>query len=71
MKANKFVITGTIDESKIVDIKRSIHSHDGINAVRVDTQANTVTVDYDEARYTEGDIRNFVSQSGLNVTNIK
>jgi|GEM_PF-1108718 len=71
MKANKFVITDSIDESRIADIERSIHSHDGINAVRIDAQANTVTVDYDEGRYSEGDIMNFVSQTGLSVRKVK
>lgn len=71
MKANKFVISGKPDPEKISDIKQAIQSHGGINAVRIDTQANTVTVDYDEARYSEGDIKSFVSQAGLNVTHVK
>lgn len=71
MKANKFVVTGLKDSSKIPEISQSINSHDGINAVRVDMQASTVTVDYDEGRYSEGDIKNFVSQAGLNVTHVK
>lgn len=71
MKANKFVVTGLTDGSKISDIENSISSHDGINAVRVDMQANTVTVDYDEGKYSEGDIKNFVSKAGLDVTHVK
>jgi copper chaperone CopZ len=71
MKANKFVISGLKDSDKIADVKQSIRSHDGINAVRIDMQANTITVDYDESRYSAGDIKNFVVQTGLNVTNVK
>jgi copper chaperone CopZ len=71
MKANKFIVTGLEDGSEIRDIEQSIHSHSGVNAVRVDMQASTVTVDYDEARYSEGDIKNFVSQTGLNVTKVQ
>lgn len=71
MKANKFVVNGSIDGNKIPDIKNSIRSHDGVNAVRVDVISNTVTVDYDEARYSEGDIKNFVSQTGLNITEVQ
>lgn len=70
MKANKFIVNG-LNSDRIPDIKASIHSREGINAVRIDMQANTVTVDYDEGRYTEGDIKGFVSQTGLNVTQVK
>lgn len=71
MKANKYIVTGLTDASKIPHIKESIRAHEGVNAVRVDMQANTITVDYDEARYSEGDIKNFVSEMGLNVTEVK
>lgn len=71
MKANKFVLGNMIDSSAIPAIKQSISSHDGINAVRIDTQANTITVDYDEGRYTEQDIKNFVGQAGMSVTQVK
>lgn len=71
MKANKFVFNGSVDESQIPKIKDSIRFHDGISAVRVDTNAKTVTVDYDEARYSEEDIKNFVSQTGLNIQQVK
>lgn len=71
MKANKFVVTNPIDPGRIPDIKHSIHSHGHISAVRVDMNASTVTVDYDEAKYSEGDIKNFVSEAGLNVTKVK
>ena len=71
MKANKFIVSGLNDAGRIPDIKQSIHSHEGINAVRIDMQANTVTVDYDESRYSEGDVRNFINQSGLDVKQVK
>lgn len=71
MKANKFIFTEMPDGSKLTDIKQSLHNHEGINAVRIDPQAKTVTVDYDEARYSEGDIKQFVSQTGLNINKVK
>lgn len=71
MRANKFVISNINDSNKINTIQQSIHSHDGINAVRVDMVANTVTVDYDESRYSEGDIKDFVTKAGLNVIKVK
>lgn len=70
MKANKFVVTGLANPATILHVKHSICAHDGINAVRVDTQASTVTVDYDEAKYSEGDIKNLVGQTGVNVTKV-
>lgn len=72
MKANKFVISGLNDPKDIRNIERTIlHSHEGINSVRVDMEASTVTVDYDEGRYTEDDIKIFVSDTGLNVIKVK
>jgi copper chaperone CopZ len=71
MKANKFTVANLNDASKITQIKESIHSHDGINAVRFDMQAGTVTVDYDDGKYTESDIRNLVNSAGLNVIETK
>ncbi|MCR4435703.1 MAG: heavy-metal-associated domain-containing protein [Clostridiales bacterium] len=71
MKANKFIISGLNDPGKIPNIEQSILSRSGINAVRVDMQGNTVTVDYDEGRYSEGDIKNFVTQTGLTVIKVK
>lgn len=71
MKANKFIISGLKDSHKIENIEESIRSNDGINAVRVDMQASTITVDYDEGRYSEGDIKNFVTQTGLNVVKVQ
>ncbi|HEY9061698.1 MAG TPA: heavy-metal-associated domain-containing protein [Pseudobacteroides sp.] len=72
MKANKFVISGLNDPKDIRNIEQTIlHSHEGINAVRVDMEASTVTVDYDEGRYTEEDIKSFVSHTGLNVIKVK
>lgn len=71
MKANKFYVTGLKDADRLPSIKESIHGHDGINAVRIDMQAGTVTVDYDEGRYSEGDIKGFVNQAGLEVREVR
>lgn len=70
MKANKFIVSDLVDNSAIPAIKQSIHAHDGINSVRVDMQASTITVDYDEARYTEKNIQDFITQAGLNVNKV-
>lgn len=72
MKANKFVISGLNGPKDIRNIEQSIlHSHDGINSVRVDMEASTVTVDYDEGRYTEDDIKGFVNETGFDVVKVK
>jgi len=71
MKANKFIIQDTIDKGAIPAIKDSISNHDGINAVRVDIQANSITVDYDEGRYSEKQIAGFINQAGLVVDKIQ
>ena len=71
MKANKFIVSNLSDSSAIPAIKESISSHDGINSVRVDMQTSTITVDYDEARYDEHQIMNFVGQAGLSVNKVK
>ena len=71
MKANKFYIQGLNNSGMIRQIEQSINSHDGINAVRVDMEADTVTVDYDDGRYTENDIKKFVTQTGLVVNEIR
>lgn len=71
MKANKFYLTEIPDLARIPDIKNSIRSHEGVNSVRIDTQASSVTVDYDEFKYSEDDIRNLVNAAGLTVTDIR
>jgi len=71
MKANKFVISNLNALDKITNIEHSIHSHDGVNAVRVDMQANTITIDYDESRYSKVDIQNLIAQTGLNVIKVE
>ena len=71
MKANKFVISNNINTDAIPSIKESITSHDGINAVRFDMQAKTVTVDYDEEKYSEKQIASLINQAGLTVNKIQ
>ena len=70
MKANRFTISDINDSNKIRSIEQSIQSHEGINAVRVDVQASTVTVDYDEGRYNKGEIKDFITQAGLSVIKV-
>ena len=71
MKANKFTVANLNDTTRIQQIKQSIHNRGGINGVRIDMQASTVTVDYDSNKYTEKDIRDFINTAGLNVIDIK
>ncbi len=66
MKANKFVVSG-INDSDINTYEQSIKSHDGINAARIDMQANTVTVDYDEGKCSTEEIKSFINEAGLKV----
>lgn len=70
MKANKFFVAQLIGADKIQDIEQKINSHDGINAARVDTNANTVTVDYDDGKYDIDDIKGFVNEAGVTVISI-
>jgi copper chaperone CopZ len=71
MKVNKFRVRGLDNNTSTSDIEQSVLSHKGINAVRVDMNAETVTVDYDDRKYTQEDIENFVNEAGLNVTEVE
>lgn len=68
MKAKRFTISGVANPKDISHIEHSIHQHEGINAVRVDMQANTITVDYDELRCKESDIADYINHSGIKIT---
>jgi Copper chaperone len=68
MKAKRFTISGVASPKDISHIEHSIHQHEGINAVRVDLQANTITVDYDEHKCMESDIEGYINHSGIKIT---
>lgn len=71
MKDEKFVINNKLQENEIVNIKHSIHSHDGINAVRFDLQSNTITLDYDEEQHSKEDLIDIINQSGVHVSTLQ
>lgn len=53
MRADKIKLNNSLEnssdmKSQAENITDTIHSLDGINAVRVDTLENTITVDYNE-----------------------
>ncbi|AOY75292.1 heavy-metal-associated domain-containing protein [Clostridium formicaceticum] len=56
MKAEKFKFKGDA-KAKGKEIHKSIAALDGVKAVRVDSFANTVTVDYDENKISSSDIK--------------
>jgi copper chaperone CopZ len=55
MKADKFKIKGDA-KPQAKSIHNSIAKLDGIKAIRVDSLANTVTVDYDDEKITSSQI---------------
>ncbi|EOD01602.1 heavy-metal-associated domain-containing protein [Caldisalinibacter kiritimatiensis] len=63
MKSKKFTVNNIEGENDINYIRNTLSSMKGVNAVRVDTVANTVTVDYDEnavsANQLNSEIQNF------------
>jgi len=71
MKVNKFTVSGFNSPDEIAYIEGDIHAHDGVKAVRLDMQASTITVDYDDKKCSEWDVRDFVTHAGLNIVNIK
>jgi copper chaperone CopZ len=69
MKAVKFKVTD-ITNDQIVGIKDSISSYDGINQVRIDPTASTITVDFDESEFSERDIKYLIDHTGFNVKTV-
>ncbi|WP_041701509.1 heavy-metal-associated domain-containing protein [Gottschalkia acidurici] len=61
MKANKYKLSSSLKNSSDFNsqsesIHSSIRSIDGVNAVRIDSDANTVTVDYDAGKVSSSEI---------------
>lgn len=71
MKVNKYVIKNNMDPESVDNVKESIGGHSGINAVRIDLLANTVTVDFDDDKVNDNDIKNIIGNAGLSIKNIK
>ncbi|MCR2044639.1 hypothetical protein [Anaerosalibacter massiliensis] len=57
MKVKKFVSEsfGKVDENYV---KNSLHSIDGVKAVRLDDRANTITVEYDDSKVSSSTLEN-------------
>ncbi|WZL74222.1 hypothetical protein QBE52_05650 [Clostridiaceae bacterium 35-E11] len=62
MKAAKFKLTGDA-KKQAKSIHDSIVQLNGINAVRIDSFANTVTVDYDDHKVSSSDIQSTLKQN--------
>jgi len=56
MRGKKFILQDIEGSNSIEKFRKTISNIEGINAVRVDTVSNTVTVDYDETKVSENDI---------------
>ncbi len=70
MKADKFIIDNMRDADTMKGIKHSLTKQEGIIAVRVDMQADTITVDYDENDYDSEGIKSLINRQGLDVKGI-
>lgn len=64
MKVKKFVSEsfGGIDESYIKD---SLHSIEGVKAVRLDNVANTITVEYDDSKVSPSTLENTLEKNNF------
>ena len=70
MRADKFIVNTMKDVNEMNKIKHTLMEKHGINAVRMDMQANTITIDYDEDNYNSESLRSLVGQQGLDVKTI-
>lgn len=70
MKAEKFKIGDMRDSDTMNRIKHKLLEYEGIIAVRVDMQADTVSVDYDENDYNSETIKTFINNQGLDVKTV-
>ncbi|QUH26735.1 heavy-metal-associated domain-containing protein [Serpentinicella alkaliphila] len=61
MKANKFKLNTDV-KSNGKNIHNSISKLDGINSVRLDSFANTVTVNYDDSKVSSSEIESILRQ---------
>ena len=62
MRADKFKLNPSFKNSKNLEsdakaLTDAVHTLDGINAVRVDPIANTITVDYNEDKVSKREIK--------------
>lgn len=70
MKANKFFINGMKDADTMNKIKHTLTGQQGIAAVRLDMQASTITIDYDENDFNSEKVKTLINQQGLDVKGI-
>lgn len=69
MKAIKYKVT-SIPAEQMHKIEDSIGSYDGINQVRIDPVASTITVDYDDSEFNERDIKYLIDHTGVNIKTV-
>jgi copper chaperone CopZ len=62
MKYKKFNISNLKNDDQITSIRNSISQIDGVKAVRVDTIANTITVEYDENKVSTNQLQSQINQ---------
>lgn len=67
MGAKKFPLNNFNNEKDITEIRKSLSQIKGVNAVRVDTVSNTITVDYDESRVSLQDLESRIQSLGGNI----
>lgn len=65
MKDEKFIIDQSFNWDNITQVKQTILSKNGINAIRFDREANTITLDYDDNKYNKQQLLRMVKDSGL------
>lgn len=61
MRADKFKVPGLKSSDDMTLYSDTISKLDGVNAVRVDIMANTVTVDYDESKISEKELQSKIN----------
>lgn len=70
MKAGKFIINQMLDSRAMNNIKHELMEQQGIIAVRMDMNANTITIDYDEDDYNSEQLKSLINQHGIDVKGI-
>jgi copper chaperone CopZ len=68
MKSRKFTVKGLDETGMRNEFRNSLKKHDGISSIKVDLKLQTVTVDYDEGKYSQEDVKKIFSDMGLTVT---
>jgi hypothetical protein len=67
MKADKYIFNQVEDLNVLREVEGSLLDQDGINAVRLDMGANTITVDYNEKNLNSEKIQKIIAQYGVDI----